>query len=98
MRPSPRLPSDADLLHTYGSLPVFRSMETIRMMGCVMASFAIQSYEANMYNHDMADICSPVGFLETRRRGAGRSYSSSLLLEIHEMSWAHACDVRCGCL
>ena len=40
MRPSPRLPSDADPLHTYGSLPAFRSMETTRMMGCVMASFA----------------------------------------------------------
>ena len=94
VRPSPRLPSDADPLHTYGSLPAFRSMETIRMMGCATASSAI---EAHMCNHDMADTYSPVGLLQVRHRGAGR-YLSSHLLEIHEMSWAHACDVRSGYL
>ena len=30
---APLLPSDIDPYHTYGSLPAFRSMETIRMMG-----------------------------------------------------------------
>ena len=29
----PQPPSDADPYHAYGSLPAFRSMELIRMMG-----------------------------------------------------------------
>jgi len=34
---APQLPSDIDPHHTYGSLPAFRSMETIRMMGYASA-------------------------------------------------------------